>query len=298
MNEFVIKIEKSLTFLDKTLSCLGFACFSASDLIKRHTLEIRRDKVVSDIARKQAGLIIESMQELSKYRLYALDGHFTFLSKEGSVQPIPREVFSALKLDCLILILASVCLSLYLNITCFACIISYFILNVFYSLYLKHIELIDVACIALGFVLRIISGGFAIEVEPSALIILLTFFTSMFFTFSKRKMELLLLGENRRKSILKMTLETINQYIVINAVLAIAFYFTYVMDDATIQRAGTKYLYISVIPFTLIFFRLLYLNSLTSNVDDPIIYIEKDKSLKVLFVVYLIVLLLILLFLK
>lgn len=95
------------TFLDKTLSCLGFSCFSASDLIKRHALEIRRDKVVSDIARNQAGLIIESIQESSKHRLYALDGHFTFLSKEGSVQPIPREIFSALKLDCLILIIAS-----------------------------------------------------------------------------------------------------------------------------------------------------------------------------------------------
>jgi len=197
----------------------------------------------------------------------------------------------------LILILASVCLSLYLNITCFACIISYFILNVFYSLYLKHIELIDVACIAVGFVLRIISGGFAIEVEPSALVILLTFFTSMFFTFSKRKMELLLLGDNRRKSIKKMSLETINQYIVINAVLAIAFYFTYVMDEATILRADTKYLYITVIPFTLIFFRLLYLNSLQSKVDDPIVYVEKDLTLKALFFVYLGVLLLVL-FLK
>ena len=194
----------------------------------------------------------------------------------------------------LTLILVSVCLSLYLNITCFACIISYFILNVFYSLYLKHIELIDVACIALGFVLRIISGGFAIEVEPSALVILLTFFTSMFFTFSKRKMELLLLGDNRRKSIKKMSLETINQYIVINAVLSIAFYFTYVMDEATILRADTKYLYITVIPFTLIFFRLLYLNSLQSKVDDPIVYVEKDLTLKALFFVYLGVLLLVL----
>ena len=95
------------TFLNKILGRLGFACFSASDLIKRHKLEIRKDKVVSDIAGNQNGLIIESIQESSRHRLYALDGHFTLLSSSEGVQPISCEVFSALKLDCLILILAS-----------------------------------------------------------------------------------------------------------------------------------------------------------------------------------------------
>ena len=95
------------TFLNKTLGYCGFTCFSASDLIKRHKLEIRKDKVVSDITGNQSGLIIESIKESSKHRLYAIDGHFTLLSKGGKVQPISREVFSELKLDCLMLILAS-----------------------------------------------------------------------------------------------------------------------------------------------------------------------------------------------
>ena len=95
------------TLLNKVLGRLGFACFSASDLIKRHKLEVRKDKVVPDIEGNQKGLIIESIQESSKHKLYALDGHFTLLSSSEGVQPISCEVFSALKLDCLILILAS-----------------------------------------------------------------------------------------------------------------------------------------------------------------------------------------------
>ena len=95
------------TFINKVLSSLGFACFTASNLIKRHKLVIRKDKVVSDVAGNQTGLIIESTKESSKHRLYAIDGHFTLLSKERNVQPISIEVFSALKLDCLLLLCAS-----------------------------------------------------------------------------------------------------------------------------------------------------------------------------------------------
>lgn len=85
-------------------------------------------------------------------------------------------------------------------------------------------------------------------------------------------------------------LKTVNQFILINAILSIAFYFTYVLDQTTIARAGTEFLYITVIPFTLLVFRLLLLNNLPVKDDDPINFIEKDKALKGLFFVYLIVL--------
>ena len=95
------------TFLNETLSRLGFVCFSASSLIKRHNLPVRKDKTVADIDVNQMGLIAESSKEASSHRLYALDGHFTLLSSDKMVRPIPIEVFSSLKLDCLILLSSS-----------------------------------------------------------------------------------------------------------------------------------------------------------------------------------------------
>ncbi len=195
----------------------------------------------------------------------------------------------ALTLMSTLLILGLLCAAS-LNILCTLTLIAYFVLNVFYTYSLKNIELIDVACIAVGFILRILAGCYAIYVLPSPLVILLTFFISMFFTFSKRKLELELVNDNSRKSLKGFDIQTINQFILINAILAISFYFTYVLDENTIMRAGTPYLYVTVIPFTLIMFRLLLLVNKKCPTDDPIHFIEKDKPLKWLAVFYLIIL--------
>lgn len=190
-----------------------------------------------------------------------------------------------------VLFITSFIFAYFLNFKCVLIIFSYFILNIFYSLKLKNIPLIDAACIALGFVLRVVSGCAAISVIPSALIILLTFFASMFFTFSKRKMEISLLKEKEscRNSIKQFSPELAEQFVLINAVLSISFYITYVLDITTIERVGSEYLYLTVIPFSLIVFRLLFLVNCQNSSDDPIHFIEQDKTIKILFVIYLIV---------
>ena len=195
----------------------------------------------------------------------------------------------------IVLTITSCFLSIKTNNVCLIFIISYLILNIFYSISLKNIPLIDASCIAFGFILRIVSGCFAISVLPSPLIILMTFFISMFFTFTKRKLELSLIKDsnNCRNSIKDFDITTANQFITINAVLSIAFYFTYVLDSTTIERAGTQYLYLTTIPFTLLIFRLLFLISTTKIIDDPIHFIENDKTIKWLILSYFLVLILV-----
>ena len=191
----------------------------------------------------------------------------------------------------LFLIIFSLFLSFYIHLGCFIVILSYFILNVLYSLYLKKLMLIDVLCIALGFILRILIACIAIGVIPSPFVILMTFFCSLFFTFIKRKLELKLLGaEHCRSSVKKLDLNSLNQFILLSATLSISFYFTYMLDKTTILRAGTEFLYITSIPFTLIIFRILYLVDNCQVYDDPIIYFEKDLILKVFIVMYIFVL--------
>ena len=214
-----------------------------------------------------------------------------------SLRPIAANLVS--KRFAIILMLLLFVLSLYfasvLNWLAVFCILTYVVINILYSYVLKNIEIIDSFCIALGFILRMLMGCFAISVVPSPLIILMTFFISMFFTFSKRKMEKILVKDENlvRTSIKGMDLKTIDQFVVINAVLSIAFYFTYTLDKTTILRAGTEYLYITVIPFALLIYRLLYLGNLSIQVDDPMHFIEKDKTIKWLsfsyFVIFIIV---------
>jgi decaprenyl-phosphate phosphoribosyltransferase len=68
---------------------------------------------------------------------------------------------------------------------------SYFLLNVAYSLRLKHIPFLDVTCISVGFVLRIYGGALAINVPLSPWLIACTFLLATFLGLGKRKHELL-----------------------------------------------------------------------------------------------------------
>ena len=178
-----------------------------------------------------------------------------------------------------ILFIFSILCSIQININCTIVVLLYFVLNIFYSFYLKKLPLIDASCIALGFILRILAGCCAISALPSALVILMTFFISNFFTFAKRKLEIET-NADKRSSLKDIDLNTIKQFVLINAVLSVSFYITYVLDDSTIERVGTNYLYLTVIPFTLIIYRLFLLINTTKIADDPIIYIEQDKTLK------------------
>ena len=70
------------------------------------------------------------------------------------------------------------------------CLLLYFINNLAYSVHLKHVALFDVLCIALGFVLRLLAGVYAVGVLPTAWIMLCTFFLSVFLGFAKCRSEL------------------------------------------------------------------------------------------------------------
>ena len=192
----------------------------------------------------------------------------------------------------IVLLTASCALSLAITPILLLAVLGYLILNICYTFYFKQIPIIDVVCIALGFVIRVLGGCVAISVMPSPLVILLTFFTSMFFTFAKRKLEYSLIADQSqlRKSIKQYNEALLNQYVTINAVLSIAFYFTYMLDSQTIQRAGTQYLYLSAIPFTVLLFRLLFLVQTSGKIDDPAVFIYKDSTVKWLVIFYIITL--------
>lgn len=68
--------------------------------------------------------------------------------------------------------------------------LSYIFLNFLYARWLKHIVIVDLFSVALGFVLRIIAGGIAIAVSLSPWIIGAAFFIALFIIASKRFQEI------------------------------------------------------------------------------------------------------------
>jgi decaprenyl-phosphate phosphoribosyltransferase len=80
----------------------------------------------------------------------------------------------------------------------FATAAGYLVLNLAYSLVLKKIAFVDVACLATGFLLRVVAGAFAISVPPSNWVLLCTLLLSALLGFGKRAHELRVSGETGR----------------------------------------------------------------------------------------------------
>ncbi|ADL70020.1 decaprenyl-phosphate phosphoribosyltransferase [Thermoanaerobacterium thermosaccharolyticum] len=97
-----------------------------------------------------------------------------------------------------ILALASLILSFLINANFGIIVLSYFIINLAYTFYLKNIIIIDVMVIAVGFVLRVIAGAEAIGVASSPWLLLCTLLLSLFLAITKRKNEVIVLDNNAK----------------------------------------------------------------------------------------------------
>lgn len=72
----------------------------------------------------------------------------------------------------------------------------YLLNNLLYSFKIKHIVIMDIISIAIGFILRVIAGALAIDVQVSAWLLVCTFFISLFLGIGKRRSEIIILDNN------------------------------------------------------------------------------------------------------
>lgn len=122
-------------------------------------------------------------------------------------------------------------------------IIGYFIINIVYSLYLKEVFLLDVMCIAAGFVLRVASGAVLINVVLSEWVIMCTLLLSLLLGFGKRQEEISTLEDEAACH--RKVLREYNQgfleripYALVSATMLC--YMLYSVSSETVNRFGTK----------------------------------------------------------
>ncbi len=148
----------------------------------------------------------------------------------------------------------------------------YLINNILYSFLIKRYVLLDVGSIAFGFVLRVLAGAVAIQVDPSPWLIICTMTLACFLGFAKRRHELVLLEDNRdnHRAVLKeYSAQLLDQLLMITAAMAIITYAIYTISPATVKHFGTTHL-IYTVPFVLYgVFRYLYLVHVRSEGGDP-----------------------------
>jgi 4-hydroxybenzoate polyprenyltransferase len=117
----------------------------------------------------------------------------------------------------------------------------YTLMNLAYSLKLKHVALLDVFCIALGFLLRVVAGGLASGAPVSHWLLLCTLFLALFLALNKRRAELALLGDGgarHRASLGAYTLGFLDQMVTVLAAATLVCYALYTVDPATSAKFG------------------------------------------------------------
>src|SRR3989304_7146736 len=101
-----------------------------------------------------------------------------------------------------IFIIGGITAAYFINLQFMILSISYVLLILIYSLILKHLIIVDLLVISIGFVIRAIAGGVAINVFISPWLIVCTFLVALFLAIAKRRHEVVLLGDegkNHRK---------------------------------------------------------------------------------------------------
>ena len=164
-------------------------------------------------------------------------------------------------------------------------IVSYIITNLLYSWKLKHIPLLDVFCIAFGFVLRVYAGAYAVDTFVSGYLFMVMMFISLFLALGKRKAEMANLGWETRKSLDSYSGTTIDKYLTILADAVIISYALYTLDSDTLARFGNRLIY-SVVFVIYGMFRYMAELDKSSDYDDPTDNLYKDKVLIAVCVMY------------
>ncbi len=160
----------------------------------------------------------------------------------------------------------------------------YALINISYSYFLKHVVILDVFCIAAGFVLRVIGGGVAIDVTPSSWLITATFLLSLFLALAKRRHELIIMqgvSSKHRPVLTDYTPGLVDELISVVTPVTLISYLLYTVDPATIERFGSNLLYATGAFVVFGIFRYLYLIHRMNQGGSPTDVVYKDLPLLV-----------------
>jgi 4-hydroxybenzoate polyprenyltransferase len=139
---------------------------------------------------------------------------------------------------------------------------AYTVLLVAYSVWLKHVVIVDVLVVAIGFVLRALGGTLAIDVAISGWLLICTILLALFLALGKRRHEYLALdvdAARHRPILAEYSAGLLDQMIAVVTASTVTAYALYTMSPETVAKFHT-HLLPATLPFVLYgIFRYLYL---------------------------------------
>jgi decaprenyl-phosphate phosphoribosyltransferase len=161
--------------------------------------------------------------------------------------------------------------------------VCYFLLNLLYSFWLKHVAILDVSIIGLCFLIRIYLGGAATGVVVSNWLTVLTFIIALILGLAKRRGEYIIFTEQSsfRKSLEGYNLPFLNASIIICITMAIVAYLMYCFSPEVTQRIGSDHIYFTSFFVVIGLLRFLQLALVGERTESPIRLLWEDHFLQV-----------------
>jgi len=159
---------------------------------------------------------------------------------------------------------------------------AYVALQVLYSGPLKHIVIIDVLTISIGFVLRAVAGAVAIDVPINHWLLILTVLLALFLALSKRRHELVLLADgatSHRPILEEYSPYLLDQMIAVVTASTLISYIISTVSPETVAKYKTDYLGITLVFPLYGIFRYLYLVHQKEGGGSPSDLLLNDRPL-------------------
>ncbi|MDY3529267.1 UbiA prenyltransferase family protein [Riemerella anatipestifer] len=169
-------------------------------------------------------------------------------------------------------------------------ILFYFVMNLAYTFKLKHIAILDITIIAIGFVLRVLAGGYITGLIITQWAILLTFVLALVLAIGKRRGELVnaqLTGKTR-KALDGYNIQFADIALSISCALAIVCYLMFTLSPEVQARFHPRVFY-TVIFVLFAFLRYLQQTLVYNRTESPTKIVYKDRYIQITLVLWIVV---------
>lgn len=171
----------------------------------------------------------------------------------------------------------------YLSLEASMVLLLYVGMNIAYSLYLKHIAILDVVVISIGFVLRLFIGSAVTDTPLSMWIVIMTFLLALFMALAKRRDDMLIYldtGKKMRRVMDGYNLQFLDIAMSIMASVVIVAYIIYTSTPEVIQRVNSHYLYLTALFVILGIMRYLQVTFVLKDSGSPTKIVLKDRFMQ------------------
>lgn len=256
---FALKITNTGLLLDSFIAFAAFSMAASSVYILNDYFDIEDDK----------------NHPKKRFRPLASGG---VSKKEGIIMMILLFVGSMALISCF-------------SFSAAAILLFYVMMNIAYSLYLKHIAILDVTIIAIGFVLRLFMGSVVTGIVLSHWIVIMTFLLALFMALAKRRDDVLIYkntGEKMRRVVDGYSLQFLDIAMAIMASVVIVSYVMYTSSVDVMERMNSQYLYLTALFVIMGVMRYLQIAFVFLDSGSPTQIVLKDRFIQMTLVSWLV----------